>query len=92
LKQEEVARAARLSPSCFSQAFREEMGVTYASYLRDLRLEEARRLLRGTSYSLPEIAQEVGYQTPSALHRAFKKAVGMAPGQYRQQFARPGSP
>jgi len=85
LTREKVAREARLCPSRFSRAFHQEMGVTYAGYLTDLRVEEARRLLASTSFRLEEIARKVGYQTQDTFGRAFKRAVGVAPGQYRRQ-------
>jgi AraC-like DNA-binding protein len=87
LTRDAVAREAGLGRSLFSQAFRSEMGVTYGEYLRVLRVEEARRLLAGTSRSLKEIAGAVGYEAVSSLERAFKEEVGMAPGQYRKQGA-----
>jgi AraC-like DNA-binding protein len=87
LTREAVARESGFCRSLFSQAFRSEMGVTYGEYLRVLRVEEARRLLAGTSRSLKEIAGAVGYEAVSSLERAFKEEVGMAPGQYRKQGA-----
>lgn len=86
LKEEEVAREALLCPSRFWRAFREERGVTYRQYLRNLRVEEAQRLLASTSLSVGEVAQRVGDESPEAFGRAFKMVVGMSPGQYRQQL------
>jgi AraC-like DNA-binding protein len=85
LREEEVAREAGLCLSRFSQAFHDEMGVTYWEYLTNRRMEEAQHLLASTSLSLKEIAEKVGYRTQEAFCRAFKQAVKVPPGRYRRQ-------
>jgi AraC-like DNA-binding protein len=93
LTREKVAREARLCPSRFSRAFHQEKGVTYARYLTDLRMEEAKRLLAGTSRPLEEIASAVGYEHLVSFDRAFKRVVGVPPSQYRRQLeGKAGSP
>jgi transcriptional regulator GlxA family with amidase domain len=91
--EEEVAREALLCLSRFWRAFRDEMGVTYAKYLRNLRVEKAEQLLASMSLSVEEIARQVGYEAPEAFGRAFRKVVGVAPSQYRRQLkGKAGSP
>jgi len=93
LKEEKVAQEALLCLSHFWRAFRAEMGVTYARYLRNLRVEEGKRLLASTSLSVEEIARQVGYEAPEAFCRAFKQGVGVSPSQYRRQLkGKAGSP
>jgi AraC-like DNA-binding protein len=41
--------------------------------------------LRETAMPLAELAAEVGYQSEAAFSRAFKKAVGVAPGGLRRE-------
>lgn len=86
LRRKEVAQAARSSEAHLSQAFHREVGRTYEEYLTDLRIQEAQRLLAGTSLSVGEIASRVGYRSAESFLRAFKREVGMTPGRYRQKL------
>ncbi|MCY1462508.1 Helix-turn-helix domain protein [compost metagenome] len=42
--------------------------------------------LRGSQASIGDIAEQLGFQEPSAFHRAFKKWTGESPGRYRARF------
>jgi transcriptional regulator GlxA family with amidase domain len=50
-----------------------------------LRMQRAGEMLRSTNYTLDRIASLVGYETPFALSRAFKKHAGVSPREYRSQ-------
>ncbi|MFE7430503.1 GlxA family transcriptional regulator [Streptomyces sp. NPDC057545] len=84
-----LAARARLSPRHFARAFRAETGLTPGRYVDRVRLEHARRLLEDTSDGVAGIAHACGYGTPEAMRRAFVKALGTAPAEYRRRF-RPG--
>jgi transcriptional regulator GlxA family with amidase domain len=88
---ESLAARARLSPRHFARAFREETGMTPGRYVDRVRLEHARRLLEDTGDSIEEIARAGGYGTPEAMRRAFVKAFGTAPAEYRRRFRPAGS-
>ncbi|MEU8032962.1 GlxA family transcriptional regulator [Streptomyces sp. NPDC049099] len=83
---ESLAARARLSPRHFSRAFREETGMTPGRYVDRVRLEHARRLLEDTADGIEEVARASGYGTPEAMRRAFVKALGTAPAEYRRRF------
>ncbi|MEU1403119.1 GlxA family transcriptional regulator [Streptomyces sp. NPDC005728] len=83
---ESLAARARLSPRHFARAFREETGMTPGRYVDRVRLEHARRLLEDTSDGVEEISRASGYGTPEAMRRAFAKALGTAPAEYRRRF------
>jgi AraC-like DNA-binding protein len=53
-------------------------------YLAEWRVQLAASLLRTTTASLAEIADSVGYGSETALSRAFKRCVGVAPALYRR--------
>jgi AraC-like DNA-binding protein len=42
--------------------------------------------LRESRASISDIAEQLGFQEPSAFHRAFKKWTGESPGRYRARF------
>jgi transcriptional regulator GlxA family with amidase domain len=87
------ALAARVAMSArnFARVFRRETGVTPATYVEDLRVEAARRLLESTSDTVATVAARVGFRHAETLHRAFRRRVGTTPDQYRQHFARRAS-
>jgi len=90
LTRKEVAQAAWTSVSHLSQVFHQEMGMMYKEYLTKLRIEEAQRLLEDPSLALEEVAEKVGYRTLPSFLRAFKRRVGMTPGQYRRMLMEGG--
>ncbi|SBT88169.1 Helix-turn-helix domain-containing protein [Streptomyces sp. DI166] len=83
---ETLAARAGLSPRHFARAFRAETGTTPGRYVDRVRLEHARRLLEDTTSGVEEVARASGYGTPEAMRRAFLKALGTAPTEYRRRF------
>lgn len=79
----EVAAAADVHPVHLSSMFHRSYGVTFGMYVRQLRVEQARRLLVMTEKTIAEIALDCGFCDQSHLSRAFRDAIGMSPGSYR---------
>ncbi len=79
-----VAREAGLSKSYLSRRFKRRFQVSFSTYLNQLRIDEARRLLRSTDMSVREIAAEVGFNDSNYFSRVFKKEEGLTPTEYRQ--------
>ncbi len=70
-----------MSRARFAARFREAVDTTPMNYLTDWRVSVAQRLLaRGNS--LKFVAPEVGYATPAALTRVFRKRTGMSPAEW----------
>ncbi|WP_405900972.1 GlxA family transcriptional regulator [Streptomyces sp. NBC_00727] len=86
LSVEALAARARLSPRHFARAFQAETGTTPGRYVDRVRLEHARRLLEDTTDGVAGIARSSGYGTSEAMRRAFVKALGAAPAEYRRRF------
>jgi AraC-like DNA-binding protein len=80
-----LARAACLSRSTFMARFYELVGRAPMSVLRDLRMRQAARQLRVTGISIGHIGEAAGYANNSGFIRAFRKAYGMDPRDYRNQ-------
>ena len=81
---ETLARESGLSRSTFAATFKAVTGDTPLDYLTRWRMYRARVLLRGSDLSLMEIAARIGYDTDSALSRAFRRFEGTAPGKWRR--------
>lgn len=62
------------------------LGHTVAGRLREVRMDHARRLLRGTSLPVTAIAFRVGYDSDAAFSRAFRAQHGETPRDYRSRF------
>lgn len=82
-----VADFVQLSPSYFSTLFRQVVGVNFREHLCNVRVEESKRLLLSTDFSLADIAISVGFPDQSYYCKMFKRMVGISPGKYRAQPA-----
>ena len=86
LSVETLARRASLSPRQFARAFAAEVGMPPGRYVDRVRLETARRRLEDTADGVEQTARACGYGTPEAMRRAFVRALGVSPGEYRRRF------
>ncbi|AXX32715.1 AraC family transcriptional regulator [Actinosynnema pretiosum subsp. pretiosum] len=84
-----LAGRAGMSRSAFAAAFRERTGESPLAHLTYWRMHRAKALLR-EGRTLQEIAVRVGYETDTALSRAFRRAEGVSPGRWRGLVARVG--
>ena len=80
---ETLAQVANLSPFHLSRLFREHIGLPPHAYLNQVRVTHAKNLLR-QGMPIVDVALRVGYADQSHLSKAFKRIVGVAPGQYRK--------
>ena len=78
-----VAGEVNISPNHFSALFHKTVGVSFRDYLSQLRVEESKRLLLYSEYSLAEIASAMGFPDQSNFTKVFKRITGMSPGKYR---------
>jgi len=86
LSVQNLANRASLSPRQFARAFTAEVGMTPGRYVDRVRLESARRRLEDTADGVEETARTCGYGTPEAMRRAFVRALGQGPAEYRRRF------
>ena len=80
-----MAERQRLSASSFRRQLERE-GRSYQQIKDEVRRAMAFELLREGCLSIAEIAEQTGFQEPSAFHRAFKKWTGQSPGSYRARL------
>lgn len=83
---ERLAKLEHYNVSYYSQWFQKKMGVTPQKYIQAIRLNEAKRLLRETDFSILAIAQQVGYEHQASLTRLFQQFEGTTPKLYRLSF------
>jgi transcriptional regulator GlxA family with amidase domain len=85
-----LATAAGLERRTLLRRFAGATGMTPIEYCRAVRIARARELLEGGDTSQKQIAESLGYKDVASFARVFRKAVGSAPGAYRNKFARNG--
>ena len=72
-----------LSPNYFGDLIKKETGKSAQEYVQRKLMDTAKSLLMQTGRSVSEIAYCLGYQYPQYFSRAFKKAEGCTPKEYR---------
>lgn len=82
----DVAACVFLHPNYFSTVFKNVVGLTFREYLRNVRIEKSKELMKDTSKKMYDIAYEVGYKDASQFNRAFKEVVKMKPKDYRSKL------
>lgn len=81
-----LARRANMSERTFARKFQAETGTTPHRWINQQRILQARRLLEETELGIEEIADLVGFNSAVVLRDHFRRAVGIAPGDYRRRF------
>jgi AraC-like DNA-binding protein len=81
---ESLAEAAGMSRSAFAERFKELLGQTPLEYVTEWRMQKAVQLLQHGDKKLIDVAQSIGYESDAAFSKAFKRVVGLPPGEYRR--------
>jgi AraC-like DNA-binding protein len=76
-----VAAEARMSPSTFHAHFKSVTSMSPLQYQKQLRLQEARRLILSQSLDAATAGHAVGYESPSQFSREYKRAFGAPPAR-----------
>ena len=82
---DEVVSGIFLSKNYFRQIFKKTTGISISSYMQELRIAEACRLLETTVDNSSEIAYKCGFNDTKFFYQTFKKVIGMTPAEYRQK-------
>jgi transcriptional regulator GlxA family with amidase domain len=86
LSVEALARQAHMSARHFARSFTAETGVTPARHVESVRLEAARRALEDSVEPVAAVARACGFGTSETMRRAFLRALGVGPAEYRRRF------
>jgi transcriptional regulator GlxA family with amidase domain len=81
-----LARRTGLSPRHLTRVFRQEVGVTPATWVKEARVAAARRLLESGEAVPKQVAAECGFANADTLRRVFVRLVGVTPAEYRRRF------
>jgi len=83
----ELAAELGICQSLLGRSFKKEFGVSPRDYRIARRIENAKKLLENTSFSLKEIARRLGYANQLYFSNDFRKHCGMSPSECRETHA-----
>ncbi|MED3574168.1 helix-turn-helix domain-containing protein [Cytobacillus praedii] len=86
-----LAEICHLSPNYLSSLFKKEVGISISEFIQQLRIDEAKKLLDLTNYSIAEIGTFLNFNDQSYFIKTFKKHTGFTPKQYRGRERGTGS-
>ena len=86
LSLESVSDLIKLNSTYFSALFKKNENQGFAQYVKDTRMQAAKKLLVSTNIQIKEIAEKVGYRDPKLFAKCFKKALGIKPLDYRKLY------
>ena len=81
-----LAEEFHFSTQYVSQLFKNEIGVNFLTYLTNIRMEKAKKLLLSTDLPIAEVSEQSGYGDYRVFTKVFKKSEGVTPSQYRRDF------
>ena len=78
-----IAKEQGFSPVYLGKVFKSVKGVSYHTFLTNLRLEKSLQILQETNKTVSEIAAQVGFSSATYFSTVFKNTFGMTPSAYR---------
>lgn len=77
-----VAHHVDMSPSYLTALFQKHLAISPAEYIRRVKLQESKRMIRENKLNFTEIAAELQYSTVHHFSRQFKEKFGITPSEY----------
>jgi AraC-like DNA-binding protein len=87
----QVAEIANMSPNTFCQFFKQRTRKTFVSFLNEVRIGYACKLLSGQDHNISEICYLSGFHNLSNFNRQFIKIVNKTPLQYKKGIFNTGA-
>lgn len=79
-----IADSFGINKVYLAKIFKEKFGQSVNEYIRELRIEKAKKLLCQYNICINDIAQQLGFNNPQTFYNTFKRYVGVSPGKYRE--------
>lgn len=80
----DIADSANVSENYLCRLFKRELEISPMQYLTQVRLSQAKRLLKISQYQVKEICDRVGINNPFYFDRLFKRYTGITPTEFRE--------
>ncbi|MCI8571893.1 MAG: response regulator [Lachnospiraceae bacterium] len=81
-----VSNHISMNYSLFSYVFKQYTGNNFVNYLKEIRIQEAKRLLEETDMKVVDISGRVGYENEKHFMKTFKASCGVSPTEYRKNM------
>ena len=81
-----LAELGHISVSSFTRIFKKELHATPVEYLIEIRLQQAKKLLRRKEISITQVALRCGFNSSSHLSASFQRVLHMTPSEYRKLY------
>ncbi len=81
--EQQLSDLCKMSRFQFTRQFKKSVGCTFQNYLTNIRVDKAKQLLKNPKARITDIAFTVGFSDPGYFTRAFKKATGSSPSNFR---------
>lgn len=79
----DVVRSMDVSRGTLDSRFRKSIGRSVHAEIERIRIDRIKHLLTETNFSLGAVAEAAGFRHPEYMNVAFKRIIGMSPGQFR---------
>lgn len=83
----ELSEQQNINYCYLSFLFRDVMKTTFQDYLIEIRLEQARKLLRKPGYKIKDVAELVGFHNQHYFSKVFKKRMGCSPREFQSGYS-----
>ncbi len=80
-----IAEEFSMKASFLSSLFKKQEKTGLLEYITSMRIDEAKRLLKNSDYTMSVIAEKTGFTSERTFFRAFEKYVGISPGKFRKE-------
>ena len=81
----DMCKVLGCSKSALLTSFKNEYGTTLNNYLCDIRIDEAKRLLKTTNMTISAVAEATGFYDQSYFSKVFSGKLGITPSDYRKE-------
>lgn len=81
-----LGKTLNYSHSYLGKKFKLQKQKSYRTFLDEVRIEQAKKLLREDRYLIYEVSDKVGYTNADYFYKKFKKMVGTSPKNYQKQY------
>ena len=81
----DLANECHMSETHFRRIFQEKMNMTPVEYVNFVRIKMACELIDKTDISMEDVAEKVGFITPSTFNRNFRRIIGTSPYQWKKR-------
>jgi AraC-like DNA-binding protein len=80
-----LSQKAKLSKNHFIKRFNDEMNITPMEYIKSIRLQNAKKMLRSNELNITQVAQLCGFNSSSYFTKSFREVFGETPKEFRKR-------